>query len=112
MRLAVPTDGGQVAQHFGRCPAYTLADINDSGEATDQRVVNNPGHAPGVIPEFLHGLGVDCVIASGIGHKAMNLFDEYGIKVVAGATGDVGQVIEDYLRQNLETEDNLCDHGK
>ena len=27
MRAAIATDGNDVSAHFGRCPAYTLVDI-------------------------------------------------------------------------------------
>lgn len=32
MRIAISTDGKYVSQHFGRCPSYTLVDI-ENGKA-------------------------------------------------------------------------------
>lgn len=52
MRIAVSTEGELVSPHFGRCPSYTLVDIED-GKITNKEIIENPGHEPGYIPQFL-----------------------------------------------------------
>ncbi len=68
MRVAIATDGENVSAHFGRCGAYALVDIED-GRIVDQKVVANPGHEPGAIPQYLHGQGVDSIICGGMGTR-------------------------------------------
>ncbi|MBU1147322.1 MAG: dinitrogenase iron-molybdenum cofactor, partial [Candidatus Omnitrophica bacterium] len=52
MKIAISTDGDLVSEHFGRCPTFTIVDIEDS-EVKNKELVSNPGHQPGAIPQFL-----------------------------------------------------------
>jgi len=110
MRVAISTDGNNVAQHFGRCPSYTIVDIDDN-KVVDTQVVDNPGHAPGAIPQMMDELGVDVMIAGGMGGRAVNLFQEYGIQTVVGIEGDIDDVIEQLLAGKLEGGESLCSPG-
>lgn len=76
MRIAVATENGQVAQHFGRCPEYTLLDV-ESGQIRSKVVIPNPGHQPGFLPPYLAEKGVSCIIAGGMGPSAQDLFDRH-----------------------------------
>jgi len=77
MRIAISTDGEQVSAHFGRCPAFTILDIDD-GRVVGKEVIENPGHQPGFIPQFLHDKGVNCIIAGGMGPRAAEIFQRSG----------------------------------
>lgn len=111
MKIAIPTDSGQVAQHFGRCPRFTLVDIEDN-QIKRQETIDNPGHKPGYIPQFLQEQGVDCVITGGMGRKAISHFDQYGIEVRTGVEGELAAVIDKFIRQELDSEGNLCSPGQ
>lgn len=111
MKIAIPTDSGQVAAHFGRCPQFTLVEIEDN-QIKRQETIDNPGHKPGYIPQFLQEQGVDCVITGGMGRKAIDLFDQYGIEVRTGVEGELAAVIDKFIRQELDSEGNLCSPGK
>lgn len=94
---------GQVAGHFGRCPAYVVVETV-GGEIRGGRVVPNPhaqAHQPGQMPRFIQGLGVDAILAGGMGPRAINMFSEYGIDVATGLTGRVRDVVGSYLRGEL-----------
>jgi len=52
MIVAVATENNMVAQHFGRCPEYTIYGIDD-GRIVEQNVIANPGHEPGFLPRYL-----------------------------------------------------------
>lgn len=110
-KIALATDGLEVAQHFGRCPAYTIVEINDH-KVESKTVISNPGHEPGFLPRFLGEKGVSCVIAGGMGPKAQNLFAEQGISTITGITGFVEDVIGSYLSGNLSEGESLCEHGQ
>jgi len=66
MRVAISTDGEYVSAHFGRCPAFTILDI-DQGRVVGREMIENPGHQPGFIPRFLHDKGVNCIIGGAWG---------------------------------------------
>jgi predicted Fe-Mo cluster-binding NifX family protein len=109
MRIAIATDGDYVAQHFGKCLSYTIFDI-DNGEINGKEVVQNPGHEPGLLPKFLNSKGVQCVIAGGMGPRAIGFFNDFGIKTLVGVAGKIEDVIRDYLKGTLKGGQSQCDH--
>lgn len=110
MKAAISTDGGRVSAHFGRCPVFTIVSVKN-GDVTEREEIPNPGHAPGVLPKFLHERGVDSIIAGGMGARAQLLFDEHGIKTVMGVSGNIDEVIESLRTDTLEGGDSLCSPG-
>jgi Mrp family chromosome partitioning ATPase/predicted Fe-Mo cluster-binding NifX family protein len=94
---------GEVSMHFGRCRYYTLVEVQD-GRVGATRCVENPyydNHQPGVMPQFIHGLGADVILAGGMGPKAVQLFHGFGMDVATGAVGRVDKVVEAYLAGRL-----------
>ncbi len=110
MKIAVATDNGVVSEHFGRCPSYTITDIIDN-KIENQLLVDNPGHEPGKIPEFLNDLGVQVIIAGGMGPRAVGFFTDYKIQVIMGATGPVEAIVSNYANETLTTGDSTCTEG-
>lgn len=107
MRIAISTDSGRVALHFGRCPQYTIVDVED-GEAKNMKVIDNPGHSPGFLPTYLKDLGVKCIICGGIGQRAIENFKNYGIEVISGVIGNVNDIIKQFLDGSLKGGESLC----
>jgi predicted Fe-Mo cluster-binding NifX family protein len=110
MKIAISTDSGHVSAHFGRCPSYTIIDIQD-GRVIAREEIPNPGHSPGFLPNFLSQRGVQTIIAGGMGPRAQGLFAEKNIQTIIGVQGPIDEVIEKFVRQDLETGQDLCDHG-
>lgn len=108
-KIAIPSNGNEFAQHFGRCPEYTFYTIENE-EIKNKNTISNPGHKPGYLPKFLKEKNVDCVIASGMGIRAQNLFDENNIDVIVGVTGNIDEKIKAYLNGELEEGENVCTH--
>lgn len=111
MRIAIATEAGQVAAHFGRCPLYTLVDLVD-GQMDKRREIENPGHEPGRIPRLLRDHDVDVIIAGGMGQRAQMLFSQMDIEQIVGVTGSVDEVLNACLAGTLEGGESLCAHGE
>ena len=107
--IAIPTDGNEVSQHFGHCPKFYLVTV-EGNDIRKKEFIDNPGHQPGFLPVFLNDLGVDCIVAGGMGTRAVGLFRENDIEVITGASGSVDKVVEEYIKGDLVTEENICDH--
>ena len=75
MKIAISTDNGNVSAHFGRCPEFTILEI-DECKILKRDIIQNPGHHPGFLPGFLEEMGVNVVIAGGAGQRAQMLFAE------------------------------------
>lgn len=95
---------GEMAQHFGRCPFYVVTRVNGDQQIEATEVRENPyarQHAPGQVPQFIHSLGADVIIASGMGHRAITWFEQLGVEVVTGSRGQVGATLQAYLNGEL-----------
>jgi len=110
MKVAISTDSGKVSAHFGRCPEFTVAEV-ENGEVVDKETIENPGHKRGYLPKFLNERNVDCIIAGGMGNRAVSLFEDFGIKTITGIKGDIDEVIKKLTKDQLEGTGNLCDPG-
>jgi predicted Fe-Mo cluster-binding NifX family protein len=109
MKAAISTDQGQVSAHFGRCPSYTIVEI-EKGQILKQEEIPNPGHQPGFLPQYLSKINVNCIIAGGMGPRAQSLFAQKNIETIIGVQGPVDKVIEKLINQELEIGEDLCDH--
>lgn len=107
MKIAIATENSCVAQHFGRCSEYTLIDIENS-KVVSKEMFANPGHEPGRIPQELNAKSINCIIAGGMGPRAVQLFNQYKIEAVLGVTGSVDVVIDQILNGVLKGGESLC----
>ncbi|MEW5693255.1 MAG: NifB/NifX family molybdenum-iron cluster-binding protein [Candidatus Hydrogenedentota bacterium] len=110
MRLAISTDGNYVSAHFGRCPSFTIVEI-EQDQLVKKYEIENPGHHPGFLPQFLQEKGVECIIAGGMGMRATELFAQFGIKTVVGITGRIDDVIAEVMNGTLRGGESLCKPG-
>ena len=110
MRIAISTDGDFVSSHFGRCPSFTIVDV-ENNKLTRKQVIDNPGHHPGFLPQFLHEKGVNLIIAGGMGQRATMLFSQAGIETMVGVSGSIDEVIDGILKGTLKGGESLCKPG-
>ena len=109
MKVCFPTEGkgginGMVGEHFGRVPTYTIIDVVD-GEAEGVEVIpNRSSHkgGSGLPADLLAEEGVDVMVCSGLGRKAINLFNQHGIDVYVGAGGTVSEAFSDWKKDELK----------
>ena len=110
MKFAIPFAEGKLAVHFGHSQAFALVEVEEKQIKNTEYLVPPP-HEPGVLPKWLSDLGADIIIAGGMGHRAISLFDQYGIKVITGAPeADPESLVTRYLDDSLVVGENVCDH--
>ena len=111
MKVAISTDGTAVSAHFGRCPSFTVVEINNEGTILNKETITNPGHHPGFLPQFFAERGVNYVIAGGAGQRAQALFAEKNIQLILGVSGQIDETLEKLTRGELEGGESLCQPG-
>jgi len=104
MLIAIPSEGNMVCPHFGHCAEFALYDTNNKS----LKSVPSPGHVPGALPVFLKQLGVELVIAGGMGGSAQNLFTSQDVQVIVGASGKIKDVIVLYEKGELISTGSVC----
>jgi len=110
VKIAISTDNNYVSAHFGRCPYFTIVEI-EGDKIINKESVDNPGHQPAFLPQFLSDLGVNCIIAGGMGRRATGLFAEKNIQTLVGISGPVDEVIDKLVKGTLEGGESLCRPG-
>jgi len=65
MKIAISTDGQYVSPHFGRCPQFTILEIKDN-KLVGKEIIDNPGHHPGYLPQYLNKIGVNYIRAGSL----------------------------------------------
>ena len=109
-RIAIAADGNEVSSHFGHCEKYTVYHIRNK-EIFHQEYFLNPGHEPGKLPRMLASCGITHVLAGGMGMKAVQLFEEQGIRVTLGISGPLDAVISDFIDGRIVPGRSMCDHS-
>ena len=108
-RIAVTYDNGQVFQHFGRTEAFKVYEVEDD-KVINSQIVESNGVGHGALAGLLADNTIDVLICGGIGGGAMAALEDRSIEVCAGAQGDTDEVVEAYLKGELETAGVTCDH--
>ncbi|MCD6520712.1 MAG: NifB/NifX family molybdenum-iron cluster-binding protein [Anaerolineae bacterium] len=109
MRIAVSADDRNgldsvVSPHFGRCPYFIIVDV-EGNQIVQVQEVENPfyaSHAPGQVPRFIHQQGVDVMLTGGMGGRAIQFFEQFGVRPVTGAAGTVRLALERFLGGQLQ----------
>lgn len=114
--VSVGTNGGleaPVSAHFGRCPFFVVAEVEDDHKIVKVETVTNPyypNHEPGQVPAFIHSLGADVMLSGGMGGRAVEFFRQFGIEPATGAGGTVREAIAGYMGGDL-TDATPCDES-
>mgnify|MGYP003268192470 CR=1 FL=1 len=124
MKIAVPTRENVVDDHFGHCEYYTLFTVDDDKNITRVETLPSP-HGCGCksdIASILREKGVSVMLAGSVGDGALKVLSDQNIKVLCGCKGDVGKVVEGYLKgfvldsgigchHHHEDGGHQCNHG-
>lgn len=109
MRIAVSANENNgldsaVSPHFGRCPYFVLVDVEGRQIQTVETLANPyyGNHQPGQVPGFIHSQGAGVMLTGGMGGRAFQFFQQYGIQAVTGATGTVRHTVERFLDGTLQ----------
>ncbi len=112
MKIAIPVQDGRLHEHFGGCREFALVEVDSEKTTTlNTAVLAAPEHQPGAFPRWLREMGVETVIAGGIGRRALANFDQHGITVRAGRAGaSVEELVAAYLGGRLTAAPDGCEH--
>src|SRR5665648_192354 len=107
IKIAVASENSSVTGHFGHCINFNIFDTQDN-KIVKSESIKNPGHKPGFLPNFLNDMSVNVIISGDIGGGAVDIFNEKGIEVVVGASGDAVQAALAYLQGDLKSTGSVC----
>ncbi len=106
----------RISPHFGRCPFFLVVELDSEGEIVNIETHQNPfynAHVQGAVPRFVSQLGVDTIVAGGMGPRAVLMFEELGIRPYTTQLETVGEALSALLGGEMEGVqpcDHTCEH--
>jgi len=107
IKIAIASENEKVTEHFGHCSNFNIFEA-ENNQIVKNESIANPGHRPGFLPNFLNDIGVNVIISGGMGGGAIDIFNEKGIEVITGATGEAKAAAEAYLKGTLKSTGSVC----
>ncbi len=111
MKIAVPIEENEmIAQHFGHCEKYMIYSITQERTIDDKEALLTGGDhvCHSNIGNLLADLGVEIMLAGGIGGGAVNKLAASNIETIRGCEGNATQVVELYLAGKLIDSGSSC----
>ncbi|MEX0988638.1 MAG: NifB/NifX family molybdenum-iron cluster-binding protein [Bacteroidales bacterium] len=110
-KIVVPADeNGLLDAHFGHCRYFIITETEEDRIIAEHKLIPPP-HEPGVLPRWLADQGATDIIAGGMGQRAIQLFNQYGVNVFVGAPRlSAAELIAGMLTGSLNFAANYCDH--
>ena len=112
MKIAMPTRGNIIDDHFGHCEFFTIFTLDDvKKEIQNKEILPSPsgcGCKSGVAG-ILKDQGVTLLLAGNMGQGAVNVLEDAGINVIRGCYGNLEDVLDQWVNGNLLDSGELCE---
>lgn len=110
MKIAVPTRGNVVDDHFGHCESYTVFNIDENKKIIGAEMLPSPQGCgcKSNIASVLRQKGVSVMLAGNMGNGALNVLNSHEIDVYRGCSGDVRQLTEAFLQGKIGDSGQGC----
>ena len=110
-KIAVPTKDGVVDDHFGHCEYYTIFETNKNDIISQCTLPAPQGcGCKSNIASILQEAGVTVMLAGNMGLGALNVLSKHGIKTYRGCTGNVENIIKEFLMGHINDSGVSCSH--
>ncbi len=110
MKIAIPTRGNMVDDHFGHCEAFTVFNISENNKISNSELMPSVQGCgcKSNIASVLAAQGVTVMLAGGIGGGAINVLNNAGIAVVRGCSGNVTELVNQYIEGLIADSGSSC----
>ncbi|MBP3866284.1 MAG: NifB/NifX family molybdenum-iron cluster-binding protein [Eggerthellaceae bacterium] len=121
MRIAIPSEapgglGAMRSGHFGHCACFTIVEYDDEMNIVSATAVPNIDHdvyGCGGVISYVLDMGVDGILAAGMGRPPLMRFTESGVIVYAETmtpnVGDAAKLFAEGKVQRMSPE-AACNH--
>ena len=111
MKIAVPSRGNVVDDHFGHCKYFSVFTIENNSVVKSEEVPSAQGcGCKSNIVNDLKAKGVELMLAGNMGQGAYNKITNANIKVIRGCAGNIQDLMQKYLDGKIEDTLIICDH--
>lgn len=107
MRIAVASEGLEVAPRFGQTTSYMCYTV-DCGIIVECQNLPNPSIPVDKLITLFHEMEVDALIVGIIDYDIACLFCQESIEIIAKAEGSARTAAQRYLTRTLAGTDEMC----
>ncbi len=118
MKIVIPTNDKKglkdtVAEHFGRCNTYTFLD--EKGKVIE--IIDNTSEHMGGVglpPELMKKNKANMLLCRGLGPRALNLCQQYGIEVYVCQAETVKEIFALWKNKKIKKAgfEDICEEHK
>lgn len=110
MKIAIPTNGETVEDHFGHCEMYTIFTIGTDKQIEKMEILPSPQGCgcKSDIAGLLNKIGVEVMLAGNMGQGALNTLNHYGIDVYRGNSGNINELVTNFLLGKISDSGKSC----
>jgi len=110
MKIAIPTNGETVEDHFGQCDTYTIFTIGNEKQIEKIEILPSPQGCgcKSDIAGTLNKIGVGIMLAGNMGQGALNTLNHYGIDVYRGNSGNIKDLVANFLNGKISDSGKSC----
>ena len=111
-KIALPTRGGVIDNHFGHCEFYTILTVNDENQIVNTETIPSPqgcGCKSNIASKFEED-GVTVMLAGNMGAGALQKLAAHSVEVVRGCSGPIMDVANAYLEGKIQDDGVGCQH--
>jgi predicted Fe-Mo cluster-binding NifX family protein len=110
MKIALPSNGIEIDEHFGHCQCFTIFEVDDENKIVSEETLTPPpgcGCKSNIVPQ-LASMGVSVMLAGNMGGGAVNILSSHGITVTRGCSGNVREVAQAWLAGRVADSGASC----
>jgi ATP-binding protein involved in chromosome partitioning len=113
IKIAIPLSEGRFSSHFGGADAFAILEVEPSAKTILKSEVRAaPPHEQGAFPTWLKDQQANVILAGGMGPRAVQMLEGYGIEVVTGVSGGApDEIVNAFLSGTLSTSGAQCSGG-
>jgi predicted Fe-Mo cluster-binding NifX family protein len=112
IKISIPSMDNQalsseISIHFGKSPYFTILDVKNN-QIEKIEVIKSLGKHEGgkmTAAEIIIQSKADVLLCANLGSKAVEMLNERGVKIYAGAFGTVENTFEEWKNGNLHLAD-------
>ena len=117
VKIVIPTSdekGEQLSDHFGRAPYFAWFSIEDGSVVEKGIVPNDSEHFGGVgrPPQRIAHLEPDAVVTTGMGMRAINMFQQMNVAVLQARSPRSEENIDLFVKGELDELTEGCLHAR
>ncbi len=117
-KIAIPTRGTNLDNHFGHCEKFTIFTLDNENQIIKKEDFASPENCgcKSNLATDLYEYGVSVLLAGGIGQGAVNKLKTAGIDVFSGYSGNIEEVLTGWCNGNTgdaslcSSHDHNCSH--